>query len=324
MPTLLLSPRYTPDSIALWRAAIDAGWDVQRLSGWRPPADLAVDEPVFNDEPLLAIMVADALGTALLEPPLDWLPRLPPAYLRRSVRFVTLDQARSLPGPVFLKPADDKCFPAQVYPSGADLPPLTHLPPSTPALASDPVRFSVEYRCFVADRKLHTLSPYVRGGDIARDAEGNWPALPGEQEEAAVFAMALLADPAAAIPPAAVIDVGLIEGVGWAVVEANPAWGAGICGCDPSLVLPVLRRACIPRARLSEADAAWVIDRSGLAFRSERQAPRPRPTPARGRAPAAGPRPRAPRRPPGTTRWRRSPAGRRCGCRREPWGWCRG
>lgn len=259
MPTLVLSPRFTPDSIALWRAAIDAGWDVHRLGGWRPPEDLRLEEPVLSDEPLLAMLLSEQFQLALLEPTLDWLTRLPPRYLRRRVRFLTLAEARSLPGPVFLKPADDKCFPARVYEDGAALPPLPHLPPSTPTLASDPVRFEIEFRSFVADRKVHTISPYVRGGAIARGEDGLWGALPGEEEEAMALLAELLADPAAPIPPAAVIDVGRIEGQGWAVVEANPAWGAGICGCDPAAVLPVLRRSCLARARLSAEDAAWVV-----------------------------------------------------------------
>jgi hypothetical protein len=33
MPMLMLPPRYTPDSIALWEAATAAGWDVERLHG---------------------------------------------------------------------------------------------------------------------------------------------------------------------------------------------------------------------------------------------------------------------------------------------------
>jgi hypothetical protein len=261
MPTLVLSPRFTPDSIALWRAAIDAGWEVHRLAGWRPPEGLVLEDPVFSDEPLLAILLADLWGVALIEPTLDWLAGLPSRYLRRRVRFLTLAEARRLPGPVFLKPADDKCFPARVYEGGAALPPLPHLSPSTPALASEPVRFEVEYRTFVADRKLHTISPYVRGGDIARGSDGVWAALPGEEEEATAFLGELLADAGAAVPPAAVIDVGKIEGDGWAVVEANPAWGAGICGCDPAEVLPVLRRACVPRSQLTREDAAWVVER---------------------------------------------------------------
>jgi hypothetical protein len=40
-----------------------------------------------------------------------------------------------------------------------------------------------------------------------------------------------------------VVDVGRVAGRGWAVVEANPAWGSGLYGCDAARVLPVLRGA---------------------------------------------------------------------------------
>jgi hypothetical protein len=46
MPTLILPPRYTPDSIALSKAAVRAGWDVERLTGWQVPQYL-VGQEVF-------------------------------------------------------------------------------------------------------------------------------------------------------------------------------------------------------------------------------------------------------------------------------------
>lgn len=52
MPTLVLPPRYTPDSIALASAAAEQGWSVERLSSWRPPAWLAGEEVVLYGEPL--------------------------------------------------------------------------------------------------------------------------------------------------------------------------------------------------------------------------------------------------------------------------------
>jgi len=45
------------------------------------------------------------------------------------------------------------------------------------------------------------------------------------------------------LPKAAVIDVGWITGKGWAVVEQNAAWGAGIYACDPEEYLKVIRHA---------------------------------------------------------------------------------
>jgi ATP-grasp domain, R2K clade family 3 len=71
----------------------------------------------------------------------------------------------------------------------------------------------------------------------------------------------LLAAPA--LPPAFVVDVGLIEGRGWAVVELNPAWCSGLLGAGPAAVLGVLERACRDAGALDAADAAWLVDRGG-------------------------------------------------------------
>ena len=40
MPTLLLPPRLTEDSVRLWRASVAANWDTLRLDRWRAPEGL--------------------------------------------------------------------------------------------------------------------------------------------------------------------------------------------------------------------------------------------------------------------------------------------
>jgi hypothetical protein len=47
MPVLVLPPRFTADSISLRRAAIAAGWEVERLPSWRAPPELAGRDLVF-------------------------------------------------------------------------------------------------------------------------------------------------------------------------------------------------------------------------------------------------------------------------------------
>jgi hypothetical protein len=61
VPTLVLSHRYSPDSNALFAAALAAGWDVERLHSFRCPEGLAARDPVFYGETLLADAVADEL-----------------------------------------------------------------------------------------------------------------------------------------------------------------------------------------------------------------------------------------------------------------------
>ena len=262
MPTLLLPPRYIPDSVALWRAAVEAGWGVERLPGWTPPPSSGDLEPVLYGDPLWAGVIAEALSLALLEPPLDWLVRLPAPYRKREVHVTSLRAARQVTEPSFIKPADDKSFPAQVYASGAALPADLELPEVMPVLVSEPVSWEAEFRCFVLDRQVTTLSPYLREGELAKAEDDTWPATPEETAGALAFADSLLGDLTVKAPPAFVLDVGVVAGTGWAVVEANPAWASGIYGCDPAGVLPALRRACVPRLRLTKEDAAWVVDRT--------------------------------------------------------------
>jgi hypothetical protein len=202
-------------------------------------------EVVLYGEPLFAAVVAEGLGITLLEPPFDWLPTLPEEYRQRDVCAATLEEARQLRHPAFIKPADDKCFPAAVYPDGSRLPGDAVLPGETVVLIAEPVRWEVEFRCFVREREVVTLSPYLRNGELVRTPDGRWE--DSRTELARAFAARVVSDRAVASPAAVVVDVGLIVGRGWAVVEANAAWGSGIYGCDPIAVLNVVRRACRPQ-----------------------------------------------------------------------------
>lgn len=258
MPTLVLSHRYSPDSNTLFSAALAEGWDVERLHSFRCPVGLAARGPVFYGETLLADAVAEDLGIALLEPTDDWLPRLPERHRKRDVRLSTLGEAMAIEGRVFVKPTDEKCFPARVYEGGAALDPDPVLPRDLPVLVSEPVTFEIEYRCFVVDRALAAISPYIRRGDIARDADGAWDADAAEVREARAAIQSVLGDREVDLPPAVVIDVGRMTGLGFGVVEANACWASGICGCDPAGVLRTIARASVPRDRLSDEDQRWI------------------------------------------------------------------
>jgi hypothetical protein len=122
MQTLILAPRFTDDAQTLWRAAGRLGWNVERLTSWRVPDELRnVPDPVLYLEGLFGPTLAEQFGLRLLEPPVDWIPRLPEEYRKRRVHLTTLGQARTLTEPAFIKPPNDKSFPARVY-SGTELP----------------------------------------------------------------------------------------------------------------------------------------------------------------------------------------------------------
>lgn len=243
----------------MWRAAVRLGQPVERLTSWRVPEVLQDSAGLIYAEPLFAHAVADPLGTALIEPAFDWLAMLPSDWKQREIQFTTLDQARSGAFPAFIKPADDKCFPAAVYASQATFVEVTNVVPGdTPVLMSEPVRWTLEFRCFVSERRCETMSIYLRNGELARDSDGHWVTGDAEISAATGFLQALLADAAVKIPPATVIDVGHIADVGWAVIEANAAWGSGIYGCDAEAVLRVIERACVPCSKVTEDDRYWI------------------------------------------------------------------
>jgi hypothetical protein len=85
------------------------------------------------------------------------------------------------------------------------------------------------------DGKAHTGSLYARYGETEEE-----DATPQEFAAAKTTAEAA----AAFINRAVVIDTGYIEGRGWAVVEANPAWASGLYLCDATAALAVVAGAC--------------------------------------------------------------------------------
>ncbi|MFZ6873995.1 ATP-grasp domain-containing protein [Undibacterium sp. Di27W] len=241
MPTLIFTPRYSDDSQALWKAAGALGWQVERLSNWRVPEHMQhLDEPVLYGEALFGPTLADQLGLRLLSPPEDWLVRLPMKYKLREISLQTLGQARQLNQPAFIKPPNDKSFPADVY-TGATLP--NEYDDDMPVLVSEVVQWEKEFRCFVLQRQLISYSIYSRFGDVQR--ENGFASSAEEDQALEAFMNKLLADDSVDLPDACVVDAGMLTTGKWACVEQNAAWGAGIYGCDPARVLQVLQHASI-------------------------------------------------------------------------------
>ena len=261
MTMLLLSPRHTSDSAALWRAALSTEWSVERLQSYRLPEWLQSEEVVLYGEGLFVQAIAHQLGISLIEPTLDWLITLPEDYLLRNIEYLTLSEARNINLPAFIKPADGKLFQAKVYSNNKQLPDDESQSDSTPVLVAEPVEWEIEFRCFILNDQVVTLSPYVRNGELAVNDADEWLASDKEFEEAHAFCQKLLMDSEISKPPAFVIDVGVIKGKGWAVIEGNPAWASGIYGCNPAQVLTVVQRCCIPECSITPEDRKWIINR---------------------------------------------------------------
>ncbi|MFN8552609.1 MAG: ATP-grasp domain-containing protein [Candidatus Obscuribacterales bacterium] len=258
---LFLSPRHNQSSAAIESAAKEVGWNVHRLTNWRVPESYHASASGITayGEPLFVAAIADALELALIEPTFSWLSNLPAKYLKRKVELTTLGEARRLNLKTFAKPADDKCFAAKVYESGAAIEASQLLPETSPVIVSDVVDWELECRYFVLERKVMCSSPYSFDGELIDDS---FVEADNSANERSIFIESLLEDETVPLPPACVVDIGLIRGKGWAVVEANPAFGAGIYQCEPARVLPVLARSLVLRRDLSPSDHPWVLERT--------------------------------------------------------------
>ena len=236
-PRLILSPRGTDDGERLAAAAAPRGWQVERLKRWRVPADYAAPpEVALYGEPLFCRVLAAQIDRVLLEPPHDWLLGLPSTLLGRAVGFTTLG-ALSDERPLFVKPPDDKLFPAAVYAKpSALLAERADLGPDEPVLISDPVRIAREYRVHLLAGEAVACSRYAIAGDLDIGVDDGCHRARAVAEQAAA---------AADTPSAVVIDVGPLADGRWIVVEANPCFGAGLYAAEPGPVLDVLRAACL-------------------------------------------------------------------------------
>lgn len=87
-------------------------------------------------------------------------------------------------------------------------------------------------------------------------ADGRLDVAPLDEDPHRAQVLAFTADVLACggLPSAVTVDVGLLAGGGWAVVEANCAWASGGYACDPDRVLDVVLRAAGPEQDVRPAD----------------------------------------------------------------------
>jgi hypothetical protein len=261
MTTLLLSIWSLPAARSLADAARKSGWGALALD--ESPKLKPGDEIVFYGGTDVARDVAARLRLALLEPPLDLLAKLPLAFRQRAVEYCRFSDLQKLNKPTFVKPADalNKVFDAGIYANVRDIRASKGVAPDTPVLIAEPVEWLAEFRCFVLEGKVVTSSPYLSFGRPVWQPYGQGGEKATESKSVLTFFDRLLSQAKALLPPAFVVDIGLIEDRGWAVVEFNPAWCSGLLGADPKRILAVLRRACLNADSVPEADRRWVVVR---------------------------------------------------------------
>ena len=229
---LLVPQRAEPARDLVAQAWAHAGLGpVARLDRfWEPPELPPAAEVALYGSDTFCLVVAQKLGLELVSPPDDLLLHAGPDLLRRAVRGLTLAEALLGPWPSFVKPLVPKSFRAGVWRSADELSAETKgMERLSPVLASEVVSIQAEARAWLLDGCVRTLAVYEGRGDLASGRSF--------VEECARRLP---------LPETCVLDVALLGGGRWALLEANAAWGAGLNGCEASEAIPCIARATRP------------------------------------------------------------------------------
>lgn len=223
---LLISDKPDVERDALADAFAQGGGEVHRLGRfWDPPVFDPATVRVYGADSF-CLVLQQKLGFALCSPADDLLLQVPPRFLQRQIARRTLAEAL-ISLPAFVKPVTPKQFRGAVYSSPEELSAECRgLPPDTAILVAEPVTLTAEVRSFVLEGQVLDAAIYEKTGALA-DA----------------IALTTELVKAIALPRAVVVDVGFVAGRGWAVVEFNAAWGAGLNGCNALKVLPAILAA---------------------------------------------------------------------------------
>lgn len=190
---------------------------------WDPPIFAPATVRVYGPD-TFCLVLQQKLGFSLCSPDDDLLLRVPPEFISRELHRRTLGEVLAGPFPVFVKPMMPKQFRGAVYHSVDGIrEECRGLAPDTAVFVAEPVRFVSEVRSFVLDGAVVDAAVYEGTADIA---------------DAVSFISKLIAS--LDLPRAVVIDVGFIAERGWALIEFNGAWGAGLNGCKAAKAMPAI------------------------------------------------------------------------------------
>jgi hypothetical protein len=228
---LLLHYRADCNTNDIWRAAIRSGWSTERVADQIGGACDGAAKVRYYGNTLHASRIADQLPIRFLPLDLTVLAKTP--LTKRRVELMRLSEVPKVrDGDYFIKPAQEKWFPARIYE------PSEIVAPEGGTLADDLVYVQQrvdminEVRCFCLDGKILTASYYRIGHEycpVGIDDVDRPKAL----DE-------MVAELAPHYPRGVVLDFAYTSMREWVFIEPNECWASGIYGCDPFRCLEVI------------------------------------------------------------------------------------
>lgn len=231
---LLLHFRADCNTNDIWKAAITNGWSTDRVhdhdAGARAKGEGLVR---YYGNTLHGSRIESQLPFTFL--PLDLKVLAETPLTKRLIYLMKLSERGTFRGDCFIKPAQEKWFPARVYKADESITSgeegNTGSVPDDLIYVQSPVNMINEVRCFVLDGKIHTASYYRISGEYhpINFDEGR----PDVIDE-------MVAQLAPSYPRGVVLDFAYTDKREWCFLEPNEAWAAGIYACDPTRCLEVI------------------------------------------------------------------------------------
>lgn len=235
---LLLHNRYEYNANAIYRTALGRKWHVRRVDF--PHNIASVLAEIKNSDELCKHTVRYYgntwdISNANIKLPMEFLPvsiyELP--NIPQTGRHICLSKLYELPEFVnkFVKPAQNKWFPAKIYASSSEIPTDCSLC-TDDVYIQDVVDIVNEVRCFCLDGKILTASLYK----VSRA----FCPIPYESDVRDQVIDKMVEEIAPHYPAGVVLDFGYTSDGKWIFIEPNEAWASGIYTCDPSKCLDVI------------------------------------------------------------------------------------
>lgn len=245
-PLLLLHIRADVNTNDIWRAAIRAGWTTERIDmAGRINVPPGTPKVRYYGNTLHAAQIADKLPFHFL--PLDLKVLAATPLAKRSIWLCKLSELatlrKSLNGytALFIKPAQEKWFPARVYESHEQVVSSEEGSGSLPddlVYVQSVTTFVNEIRCFCLNGEILTSSYYRIGAEYA-------PLNCDEFRPGVIDSM--VKELAPFYPPGVVLDFGYTDKGQYSFIEPNESFASGIYGCDPERCLDVIEASQVDK-----------------------------------------------------------------------------
>lgn len=229
---LLINNRYDYSSNDIWKAAIKAKWNPERIHDFNLKQMMeGYDTFRYYGNTLQQDFLKDQWPMKFIDFPRQIL--LFQDYTKRQIRLIRYDELKQpIEERKFIKPTYEKWFEAKIYEVGET---IVGAPKNDDLIyVSDIVNMIDEVRCFCLNGEILTSSYYRINKEVEMklfDAQlGDTPI---EQYVKGLYETGL-------IKGGITLDFAKLENGDWVFIEANEAWASGIYECDPDKCLEVI------------------------------------------------------------------------------------